>query len=73
MNIELTETQVEKIALDWIRAQQQDTAGARKAIRSLLAGAHFAVWSWDDMLQYAVTLCAKEYFIKSKDILKGLK
>lgn len=73
MNIQLTEAQTEGIALAWIAQQHKDKAGAKKVLSTLFKSAHFATWSWLDLLQYAVTLCAKDYCVSTKWIKGELK
>ncbi len=73
MNIELSEAQAKEIALTWIRAQQRSERGAQDVLDALFIGAHFAVWSWLDLIQYTVRICSKQYAVKVKDILEMLK
>lgn len=73
MNVELTEEQARFVALGWVNSQQKDRNGAEEVLRALFTNAHFANWAWDDMLQFAVSLCAKNYAVSSTHIIKGLK
>ena len=73
MDIQITDKQVKQIAIAWIQEQHKDESGAKDVLDALFDNAHFAVWSWHDLLAYAVKRCAKNYFMKLKDVVEGLK
>lgn len=73
MNIKLTQAQEKEIAINWIKQQQLQNDGYKKVLDTLLMGAHFAVWPWDDALKYAVKKCARTYFVEKKTILRWLE
>lgn len=73
MNLELTEEQVEKIAIDWIKAQQQDESKAKDILDALFNGAHFAGWSWLDLITYTIRICSKQYAVPVRGIMELLK
>lgn len=73
-NVNLSEEQVELIALAWIEAQGNcGPKGYIQLINAVFRGRHMAHWSWMDALNYAVAVCAKSYCTDKKTIKRMIK
>ena len=69
MRVELSDEQVEAIAIHWIREQ----ADYKTIFNALFAyGTCSDKWAWTDALSYAVKLCGKNFCSDKKRILKEL-
>lgn len=71
--IELTEDQRKAIALSWIEEQQEEYDGYKIILSTLFSGSLYGLWSWLEALQYAVTLCTKNFSVKMQFIKENLK
>lgn len=72
--IELSEAECERIALDWLREQgKAGPKGYEKPLRVLFGGLHMAQWAWTDAIRFVVQFCSKSYFIDIKTILKAIQ
>ena len=68
MNIDLTEEQVERIALNWIRR----TDSYKTIIDTMFSYNCTSKWSWVDALRYAVKICGNNYCSDKKWIIEEL-
>lgn len=73
MLIELTNEQVESLAIQWIKNQQQEYNGYKKVLNTLLVGAHFAKWGWHTAILHAIKVCSRNYAMTTKQIIKGIQ
>lgn len=71
--IELTEDQRKAIALSWIVDQREEHDGYKIVLFTLFRDSIFTRWSWLDALQYAATLCTKDFSVKMQFIKENLK